>query len=93
MTKMINTWLAIVTVLLFSQTGCTQQRYTYTDLVNRLTDLEFLATLPAEDEFCRQWSSYDRSSRYDEATGKYVNWADNSDGFVHADAVQVVRVD
>ena len=81
MTKMINTWVGIAIVVLLTQTGCGQQSYTYVDLVNRLTDLEFLSTLPAEGEFCRQWSSYDRSSRYDESTGKYVNWDANSDGF------------
>ena len=27
-----------------------------------------------------QWSSWDRASKYDEATGKYVNWDANGDG-------------
>src|SRR5207247_892801 len=27
-----------------------------------------------------QWSSYDRASRYDEATGKYIRWDANGDG-------------
>ena len=31
-------------------------------------------------EKCGQCSSYDRASRYDEKTGKYVNWAANGDG-------------
>jgi hypothetical protein len=53
---------------------------TYVDLVNRLTDLEHLATLPAPGEKCRQWSSYDRRSKYDELSGKYINWAANGDG-------------
>ena len=48
------------------------QKLTYVDLVNRLTDLERLAALPAPGEKCAQWSSYDRASKYDEATGKYV---------------------
>ena len=52
----------------------------YVDLVNRLTDLEHLATLPAPGEKCEQWSSYDRRSKYDESTGKYINWAANGDG-------------
>ena len=38
---------------------------TYVDLVHRLTDLEFLATLPAAGEKTAQFSSYDRASRYD----------------------------
>ena len=53
---------------------------TYVDLVGRLTDLERLATLPTAGEKCAQWSSYDRQSRYDEKTGKYLDWAANNDG-------------
>ena len=56
------------------------QTFTYVDLVHRLTDLEALAVLPVPGEQCRQWSSYDRASRYDEATGKYVHWSANGDG-------------
>ena len=55
-------------------------KLTYPDLVHRLTDLESLATLPAHGETCAQWSSYDRKSRYDDATGKYVGWDANGDG-------------
>ena len=51
----------------------------YVDLVHRLTDLEHLATLPAAGEKTAQFSSYDRASRYDEATGKYVHWDANGD--------------
>jgi len=56
------------------------EEFTYVDLVNRLTDLKRLAELPAPDERCLQWSSYDRASRYDEASGKYVDWTANGDG-------------
>jgi hypothetical protein len=56
------------------------ERLTYIDLINRLTDLERLAVLPAPGEKCVQWSSYDRKSKYDEASGKYVDWAANGDG-------------
>src|SRR5438874_4264661 len=38
---------------------------TYIDLVHRLTDLQYLATLPSPGDRCAQWSSYDRASRYD----------------------------
>ena len=51
----------------------------YVDLVHRLTDLEHLATLPAAGETTAQFSSYDRASRYDEATGKYIHWDANGD--------------
>jgi len=56
------------------------EKLTYIDLVNRLTDLEHLATLPAPGEKCQQWSSYDRGSKYDQASGKYVGWFANGDG-------------
>jgi hypothetical protein len=56
------------------------QEFTYVDLVHKLTDLEGLAVLPVPSEKCQQWSSYDRASRYDEATGTYVDWAANGDG-------------
>jgi hypothetical protein len=56
------------------------QTFTYIDLVKRLTDLEALSVLPVPGEKCQLWSSYDRASRYDEKTGKYVNWDANADG-------------
>jgi hypothetical protein len=57
-----------------------QDKLTYVDLIKRLTDLEYLATLPAPEETCAQWSSYDRASRYDEGSGKYAAWGANGDG-------------
>jgi hypothetical protein len=56
------------------------EKFTYVDLVKRLTDLEHLATLPAPGETTKQWSSYDRASKYDAATGKYAGWDANGDG-------------
>ena len=56
------------------------ERLTYIDLISRLTDLEQLAVLPAAGEKCVQWSSYDRKSKYDQASGKYVDWTANGDG-------------
>ena len=53
---------------------------TYVDLVKRLTDLERLATLPEPGEKTGQWSSYNRASRYDQKTGKYIHWDANGDG-------------
>ena len=53
---------------------------TYVDLVRRLIDLEYLATVPAPGEFCAQWSSYDRASKYDVMSGKYAKWDANGDG-------------
>jgi hypothetical protein len=67
-------------------------KYTYVDLIHRLTDLERLATLPAPGEKCAQWSSYDRDSRYDEASGKYIGWDANGDGdgFIRKEGDQFV---
>jgi len=54
--------------------------YTYADLAGRLINLEHLAVLPEVGETCQQWSSYDRASRFDADTGKYVQWDANGDG-------------
>ncbi len=65
---------------------------TYVDLVDRLTDLEHLATLPPPGEKTAQFSSYDRASRYDEKTGKYVHWDANgdNDGVIRKEGDQFV---
>jgi len=77
--KSLIVWM-IGTLSLISS-GCrTENRLTYTDLVGHLTDMERVAVLPAQGEQCMQWSSYDRASRYDEKTGKYVKWEANGDG-------------
>lgn len=52
----------------------------YSQLVDRITNLESLAVLPLPGEKTALFSSYDRASRYDEATGKYVRWDANGDG-------------
>lgn len=56
------------------------EKLTYPMLVKRMIDLEGLSVLPAEGERCAQWSSYDRSSRFDVESGKYIRWHANSDG-------------
>ena len=72
--------VALIPVLLGAQLSAAGEKLTYVDLVKRLTDLEHLAVLPQPGEKCVQWSSYDRRSKYDEATGKYVAWGANGDG-------------
>ncbi len=57
-----------------------QESLTYADLVERMVDLERLATLPAPGERNAMWSSWDRNARYDEGSGKYVKWEANGDG-------------
>ncbi|MGD0261961.1 MAG: glycoside hydrolase family 172 protein [Verrucomicrobiota bacterium] len=77
MKKLVTGLMALVTSLSLC---AAEQELTYLDLVKRLTDLERLATLPAPGEQCAQCSSYDRASRYDAASGKYINWDANADG-------------
>jgi len=72
---------AILMLLAFVSAAQSAQELTYIDIINRLTDLERISTLPDEGEVCKMWSSYDRKSHYDEKTGKYVNWDANGDGF------------
>ncbi len=69
-------WCAIAAMPAQAQT----RTYTYVDLVKKLTDLQGLATLPQPGEKCQQASSYDRASKYDAATGKYIGWDANGDG-------------
>lgn len=52
----------------------------YSDLVGRLIDLQSLAILPNEGEKSAMWSSYDRDSKIDTATGEFINWDANIDG-------------
>jgi hypothetical protein len=74
-------WYALTWFLAWAVPACwAGDKLTYLDLVKRLTDLESLAVLPLPGEKCQQWSSYDRHSKYDEATGKYVQWDANGDG-------------
>lgn len=77
---------------LTSSSGQATSVLTYVDLVHRLTDLEQLATLPAPGEKTAQFSSYDRASRYDAASGKYVHWDANGDnnGFIRKENGQFV---
>jgi len=72
--------IAAVTCLVLGQIASAQQSVSYVDLIKRLTDLERLAVLPGPGEKCMQWSSYDRRSKYDAKTGKYVAWGANGDG-------------
>ena len=56
------------------------ETYTYPQLVQRMTDLQELAKLPPPGEKTSLASSYDRASKYDAATDKYINWGANGDG-------------
>lgn len=52
----------------------------YADMVDRLTDLKALAELPEQGEKSAMWSSYDRDSKIDSATGEFIDWDANIDG-------------
>lgn len=74
--------LAILVVFMLANSIVSaQEQYSYVDLIEMLTDMEYISTLPKDGEWCKQWSSYDRASYYNEKTGKYVNWDANGDGF------------
>jgi hypothetical protein len=86
-------WLALLLILSTCLSlSAAEQALSYPELVGRLTDLEYLARLPAPGEQCAQWSSYDRKSKYDTATGKYVNWDANGDanGYIRREGNQLV---
>jgi len=72
--------LVCAALVLGASTGWAQTAYTYRDLLMQMLDPRAPAVLPADGEYCKQWSSWDRASQYDEATGKYINWAANGDG-------------
>jgi hypothetical protein len=72
--------IPLVFLVFVARPAAAEESFSYADLVGRLTSLESLAVLPAPGEKCLQWSSYDRASRYDEKTGKYVRWDANGDG-------------
>ncbi len=58
--------------------GCAPAVKDYPYFLNQLVDLDRLAVMESGVQ-CKQFSSYDRKSRYDEATGAYVDWAANGD--------------
>ena len=73
-------WCGFLACLRFAYPLQAAEKLTYIDLINRLTDLEHVAVLPAPGEKCAQFSSYDRRSRYDAQSGKYIDWSANGDG-------------
>ncbi len=79
-------------VLLLGCCHLSAQSLTYVDLVNRLADLERLAISPLAGEKCSQWSSYERTSQFDEAANKYMNWGANGDGggFIRTEGDELV---
>ncbi|MCC6729758.1 MAG: DUF2961 domain-containing protein [Chthonomonadales bacterium] len=89
---MLHKWMLAAVTALCLAPGARADGYTYADLVKRLTDLEALAVLPKPGNTCQQASSYDRASRLDPATGRYVAWDANGDGggVIRAEGDQLV---
>lgn len=77
---MRKTVVLVLVFLVLLVTAASAAKYSYVDLVKKLTDMEGLAVLPDAGEKCAQWSSYDRASVYDTKAGKYLNWDANGDG-------------
>ncbi|MEN6383768.1 MAG: glycoside hydrolase family 172 protein [Phycisphaerales bacterium] len=73
--------LILYIIFMISTNVFAAKEYSYVDIINMVTDLERLAQLPENGELTQQWSSYDRESKYDEKTGKYINWEANGDGY------------
>ncbi|NQU22043.1 MAG: DUF2961 domain-containing protein, partial [Candidatus Nealsonbacteria bacterium] len=94
-TALLLSLIVVVSLCWCNQPATAQQTLTYADLVHRMIDLEYLATLPAKGETCKQWSSYDRASKFNADTGKYVGWAANGDGgqFIRTEGEQVVMAE
>ena len=85
-------WLLLVS----SHVGvCAEAAYTYPDLVARMFDLQKLAELPLPGETCKQWSSFDRASRFDSEQKRYVAWGANGDGgqFIRREGDQIVMAE
>ena len=78
--KMIKQTAIIILLLIAAGAALSAvNELTYKNLVLKLTDLEALALLPLPGEKCAQWSSYERSSMYDEKSGRILNWNANGD--------------
>jgi hypothetical protein len=80
LTQLVGWLICLGVSVLGAKTTHGQKNLTYRDLIQRMLDLEQLAVLPEEGERCAQWSSFDRASRYEESSGRYVNWGANDDG-------------
>jgi hypothetical protein len=59
--------------------------YDYVQLLSRLTDAQQLAVLPAKGETVAMVSSFNRRSRYDASSDRYIDWGANADGGANAD--------
>ena len=93
--RMRNVTLAVAVAGLGERAAAAQEILSCPDLIRRVSDVRQAAVLPAQGETCRQWSSGNRSSRYDAASGKYVRWSANNDGsnFIRSEGEQGVMAE
>ena len=87
--------VATLALCALASAGRAEETLSYDQLIHRLTDLSRLAVLPQAGEQGAQWSSYDRASKYDEKTGKYIAWDANGDGqgIIHKEGEQSVMAE
>src|ERR1035438_3281624 len=69
---------AVFALLLLAPMGRAQEVRDYSWFLHRITDLDGLPVLEPGAR-CAQQSSYDRHSKYDAATDKYIDWDANGD--------------
>lgn len=62
-----------------SAASASAEKITYGQLLDSMVDLKALALRPDAEEFCRQFSSYDRATRWDEAKKAIVGNDANGD--------------
>ena len=80
MNRLLMLLLVLLVGLTCASPATAAETLSYADLVGRMTDMKQAAVLPAVGETCQQWSSWDRASKFDSETGKYVRWDANGDG-------------
>ncbi len=88
-------WIILLPLLFGALRPAQSATLSYPDLVHRLTDMESLSVLPLPGEKGALASSYDRASRYDAATGKYLDWNHNgdADGIIRREGESEVLAD
>ncbi|MEM7232015.1 MAG: DUF2961 domain-containing protein, partial [Planctomycetota bacterium] len=73
-------FVVCVLIFLFGTRSSFAETLSYSDIAKRLYDLRALAVAPITGEQSGSFSSFDRKSRYDPETKRYVQWQANQDG-------------
>ncbi len=72
--------IAIILLLSLELGYVTGSELSYSEIVSRLYDMKLLAEKPAAGEMSGNFSSGDKSAKYNDETGLYENWYSNNDG-------------